>query len=198
MRDEKPPDALDREISAAALELRRQWDSSELWPKIERALMLEAGRRPAAPERVGFFEDLFGGLRTNWRPALVGTALFLLATAGLFVFRGSGGRDPFTQSLPEKPPLLTEQAAGEVELAEAAYVASIDKLSQVARPRLSSATEPVLLNYREKLEVLDSAINDLKANIERNRFNTHLREALLAMYKEKQRTLQDILQEGRS
>jgi hypothetical protein len=182
-------DPRDAEISAAA-------------SRIATALALEAGKRQGqaapAPERVGFFEDLFGSLAANWRPALAGVVLFGLATAGLFVFRGSGGRDPYTDRWSRKPPLLTEQAAGEVDAAEAAYVASIDKLSKLAGPQLAGATSPILVNNREKLALLDSAILDLKANIEQNRFNTHLREELLAVYREKQRTLQGILQEGKS
>jgi hypothetical protein len=196
------PDPRDAEISAAAGSLRKSWDSPRLWPRISAALALEAARRkvPAAPatERVGFFEDLFGSLSANWRPALAGVILFGLAAAGLFVFRGSGGRDPYTDRWSRKPPLLTEQAAGEVDVAEAAYVASIEKLSKLAGPHLEGATSPILVNNREKLALLDSAISDLKANIEQNRFNTHLRGELLAVYREKQRTLQDILQEGKS
>jgi hypothetical protein len=198
VKDETPRDAFDRDLSAAASSLKKGWDSPELWPRIERALLLESSRKAsAAPEKVGFFEDLFGSLGRNWRPALAGLALFGLATAGLLVFRGSGGRDPYTVSSSHVA-LLTEQAASEVERTEAAYVASIEKLSQLAAPRLLQATEPVLVNYREKLALLDGAIAELKTNIEQNRFNTHLREELLAMYKEKQRTLQDILQEVKS
>lgn len=198
MKDETPRDPFDLDVSAAAPKLRKSWDSPQLWPRIERALLLEASRQTATPpERVGFFEDLFGSLAGNWRPALAGLALFALATAGLLVFRASGGRDPYTTpSL--KAPLLTEQAASEVERTEAAYVASIENLSKVAGPRLEKATEPVLVNYREKLALLDGAISELKSNIELNRFNTHLREELLAMYREKQRTLQDILNEVKS
>ena len=192
----KPP--TDDEISAAARELRKSWSSPGLWPRIHRAITLEAGRQAPAGERVGFFEDLFGSLRASWRPALAAVVLFSLATAGLFVFRGSGGRDPYTAGSGSKPPLMTENAAAEVERAEAAYMASIEKLSALAGPRLEGATAPVLVNYREKLALLDGAIAELKANIDQNRFNTHLREELLAMYKEKQRTLQDILQEAKS
>ena len=198
MKDETPRDPFDRDLSAAASSLQKSWESPELWPRIERALLAESSRKASeAPEKVGFFEDLFGSLAGNWRPALAGLALFGLATAGLLVFRGSGGRDPFTAPS-RNAPLLTEQAASEVERSEAAYVASIAKLSQLAVPRLEKATEPVLVNYREKLALLDGAISELKSNIEQNRFNTHLREELLAMYREKQRTLQDILQEGKS
>ena len=196
----RDPDPQDAEISSAAPSLRKSWDSPRLWPRISGALALETAKRqaPALAERVGFFEDLFGSLAANWRPALAGVVLFGLATAGLFVFRGSGGRDPYTDIGSKKAPLLTEQAAGEVDAAEAAYVASIEKLSQLAGPQLAGATSPILVNNREKLALLDSAISDLKANIEQNRFNTHLREELLAVYREKQRTLQDILQEVKS
>jgi hypothetical protein len=56
----------------------------------------------------------------------------------------------------------------------------------------------VLVIYREKLDVLDSAIAELKASIDQNRFNTHLRRELLAVYQEKQRTLQNLMKEVKS
>ena len=49
-----------------------------------------------------------------------------------------------------------------------------------------------MLNYKEKLQLLDSAIADLKTSIDQNRYNTHLRKELIAMYQEKQRTLQSL------
>ena len=189
---------LEEEISDAARSLKKSWSSPDLWPRIHRALSLEAGRRESAGQRVGFFEDLLGSLHSNWRPALAAIVLFGLATAGLFVFRGSGGRDPYTAGAGTRPPLMTEQAAEEVDRAEVAYIASIQKLSALAASRLETATAPVLVNYREKLALIDGAIAELKANIDQNRFNTHLREELLAMYKEKQRTLQDVLEEVKS
>jgi hypothetical protein len=45
--------------------------------------------------------------------------------------------------------------------------------------------------------VLDSAINDLRAQAGMNPSNAHLRQQLLAMYQEKQQTLEDILEEKR-
>jgi len=50
-----------------------------------------------------------------------------------------------------------------------------------------------MLNYKEKLQLLDSAIADLKSSIDLNRYNTHLRKELIAMYQEKQRTLQSLM-----
>jgi len=68
----------------------------------------------------------------------------------------------------------------------------------MAEPALSGATSPVLVNYREKLTVLDSAIAELKASVDQNRGNTHLRRELLAVYQEKQRTLQSLMKEVKS
>ena len=42
---------------------------------------------------------------------------------------------------------------------------------------------------------LDDAIAECQSNIDRNRQNAHLRKQLLAMYSEKQQTLEDVLRE---
>ncbi len=56
---------------------------------------------------------------------------------------------------------------------------------------------PLQANYREKLLVLDSAIDELRAQAGLNPSNAHLRYELLAVYQEKQRTLEGILEEKR-
>jgi hypothetical protein len=43
--------------------------------------------------------------------------------------------------------------------------------------------------------LLDDAIAECRANIDQNRQNAHLRKQLLAMYTDKQQTLQDVLRE---
>jgi len=182
-----------RQVSSAARTLSKSWDSPELWPRIRQALAEESQRGPVR-ER-----ESRGGFGWSWLPAASIAALFLIATAGLWVFRNSGGRDPLTAHWQTtKDPLLTEKAVDEVDAAEKAYLASIEKLSRLAEPRLAGASTPVLVNYREKLDVLDSAIAELKASIDQNRFNTHLRRELLAAYQEKQRTLQNLMKEVKS
>jgi hypothetical protein len=49
-------------------------------------------------------------------------------------------------------------------------------------------------SYREKLRLLDAAIADCRAEVKKNRFNAHLRRELLAMYREKQSTLQQLME----
>jgi hypothetical protein len=182
-----------RQVSSAARSVSKSWDSPELWPRIRQSLAEQSQRAP------GRGRERSGGLGWRWLPAASIVALFAIATAGLWVFRNSGGRDPLTaQWQTTKAPLLTDQAVDEVETAEKAYLASIEKLSRLAEPRLAGASSPVLVNYREKLDVLDSAIAELKSSIDQNRFNTHLRRELLAVYQEKQRALQNLMKEVKS
>jgi hypothetical protein len=183
-----------RQLSLAAPTLAKSWDSPELLPRIRQAIAEESQR---AHERESPPEPAVGRLR--WLPAAAIAALFVIATAGLWAFRNSAGRDPLSSHWrTTKDPLLTDRAVEEVETAEKAYLASIDRLSKLAEPKLAGATSPVLVNYREKLDVLDSAIAELKSSIDQNRMNTHLRRELLAIYQEKQRTLQDLMKEVKS
>jgi len=179
-----------RKVAEAAPSLRKTWDSPELWPAIHQRLAEEsqtpAARRASRPW-------------LRFLPAAAMAALFGVAAAGLLVFRNSGGRDPLVSHWQTtKDPILAESAADEVEEAEKSYVDSIEKLSRLAEPRLMSASSPIALNYRERLSVLDSAIADLRSSIEQNRYNTHLRRELLAAYREKQKTLQDLMKEVKS
>jgi hypothetical protein len=182
-----------RALSDAAPSLKRTWASPGLWPAIHQRLAEESQRaesRPRPREARAWARLL---------PAAAIVALFAIATAGLLVFRNAGGREPLVSHWETtKDPILEERAVDEVEAAEKSYLASIDNLSRLAQPRLAGATSPILMNYREKLDVLDSGIAELKSSIEQNRYNTHLRRELLAMYKEKQQTLQNLMKEVKS
>jgi hypothetical protein len=182
-----------KELRAAGASLRKAWDSPRLWPRIHQTLAEESQRAEsaAAPAR--------SPSALRWLPAAAMVALFGIATAGLWVFRNSGGREPLTSSWQStRKPLLTDQAVDEVDAAEKTYVASIQKLSRLAEPRLADTTSPLIVNYREKLNLLDTAIADLKSSIDQNRYNTHLRKELIAVYQEKQRTLQNLMKEVKS
>jgi hypothetical protein len=80
-----------------------------------------------------------------------------------------------------------------VEKTEAAYRQSIDDLYKLATPKLNKADSPLTAAYREKLLLIDSAINDIRNNLQQNRFNASLQTELAALYREKQRTLEDVL-----
>jgi len=178
------------EISAAAAALRRSWESPDHWTKIRESLAREAFAPAAATDRA----DRKVPAWPAWLPIVAIATLFLVSFIGLQVFRPSlGDRQIFgVRSLP-KDPLLTDVALKDVERSEADYIRSIENLSRLAQPRLHAADTPLLVSYREKLQLLDSAISELNGQIEQNRYNTHLRRQLLGIYAEKQQTLRDVM-----
>ena len=186
-------------ISSAAPSLRRTWESPALFPRIAAAVEAEKARQTAAADTAATAESLPRPRgRFAWVPLAAAAALFSLAIAGLQVFRNSGGREPLVNAGATKDPLLSDRSLEDVETAEANYVRSIERLSELARPRMENPTTPLLVNYKEKLLVLDGAINETRNQIAGNRFNSHLRRELLAMYQEKQRTLQELMKEEKS
>jgi hypothetical protein len=134
------------------------------------------------------------GSNLSWQFAAAAAFALLLLVSGGWLYRNQSKRPSTTAS---QNPLLRNKALGEVERAEAAYVQAIDKLAVDAKPQLDNPETPLLANYREKLQVLDSAIEDLRAQTGQNPSNAHLRYQLLAMYQEKQRTLEEILEAKR-
>jgi len=176
-----------KNLSLAASEMHEEWNSPALWPRIERALLAQS-----ASSNVRWWEGLLGSWNVGslkWQTAAA--ALLLLALTGSalwFVARPAGSR------IPPDEALLKRSTVREVEKAEAAYEQAIDQLDAQARPQLQKASTPLTASYREKLQVLDSAIADLKMQAGINPANGHLRRQLLAMYQEKQETLEEVLE----
>jgi hypothetical protein len=179
-----------KEISLAAGRLRQEWDSPDLWPRIHQALAAESQRSSST--------RTWSGLVSSWQVPAAVLALILIAVSGVWVLQRNSETAPVTDNrVDQRQPLLTEQALRDIEVAEAAYIQSIEKLSAVVQPRVEQPSSPLLISYREKLMLIDAAINECRANIDRNRFNAHLRQELLSVYKEKQDTLQQILREDK-
>lgn len=177
-------------LSVAAQELRDYSDTPSLWPRIERSLTAEASKKQRA-KRWGW-RSLGFGLSLGWQTAAAAAMVVILTVSAGWVYWHRTG--PVLNS---DQSLLKSPALAEVERAQAAYEQAIDKLAADAKLQLENPATPLQASYREKLLVLDSAINDLRAQAGMNPSNAHLRQQLLAMYQEKQQTLQDILEEKR-
>lgn len=177
-----------KSLSVAAQELREYTESPALWTRIERALIEEDARKTERAKSRTWFSFL-PNLSIGWQSALAGAFLLILTvSAGWMILRQP--KYPVSSD----PSLLKSQALLDVESAETAYVKAIDKLAAEAKPQLETPATPLLANYREKLQVLDSAIGDLRAQAGLNPSNAQLRSQLLAMYQEKQHTLQEVLE----
>jgi hypothetical protein len=162
------------ELSSTAASMRATWQSDLLWPRIRQAIRAE--RKRSLP-------------RWIWQIA----AVFIL-TAGLgatlfYVVRVQTREAAFDHTI------LRLTALDEVERAEQAHLDAIENLERLADAKLDAAETPLMISYREKLMLLDDAIAECRANADSNRQNAHLRRQLLAMYTDKQQTLQDVLRE---
>ena len=173
-----------KNLSVAAADLHQEWDSPSLWSRIEQALS------PQPTAAASWWQRLLGswGLEAlEWQaPA---AALLLVALTSSAVWLVIRPVDPS-----QNRALLNDRAVNEVERAQADYERAIDKLDAKARPQLENSSTPLVANYREKLLVLDSAIADLKSQAGSNPANGHLRRQPLAMYQEKQHTLEQVLE----
>lgn len=178
-----------RAISKAAEELRDYREDVALWQKIESSLQ---ERQQTAARRWSEKLRFSGGsVALGWRTALAAALVLVLALSGIYVVRYRSRQDP-TQGR-----LLKNSALAEVERTERDYMKAIDVLAAQAKPELDSPATPLMASYKEKLIVLDSAIDELRLEAGRNPSNAHLRYELLAMYQEKQETLQEVLETKR-
>ena len=182
-----------KSLSLAAVQLRNYDSTPSLWPRIQSAL---AANAPNSTKSWSWWDrsSTWLGFRLSWQLAAASAFALLLLFSGGWLYR-TQTKHPTTSA--SQNPLLRSKALGEVERAEAAYVQAIDKLDVEAKSQLDNPDTPLLADYREKLQVLDSAIDDLRAQTGMNPSNAHLRYQLLAMYQEKQRTLEEVLETKR-
>jgi hypothetical protein len=176
-----------KSLSVAAGELQDCQESPALWTRIESSLREHEQSKAGFRAMLAFWK----GMRSGWQTALAGGLALLLAVSGAYVVTHRHTADPGSSKL------LKNSVLAEVERTEREYMKAIDKLAADAKPQLDSPATPLMASYQEKLVVLDSAIEELKMEAEQNPSNAHLRYQLLAMYQEKQQTLQDVLERKR-
>ncbi len=160
-------------ISSLARSLHRDWESPGLWERIQESLSAET--QPKA------------SLWHVWRFAFAAAAVVVISVSVVWMIHHPS---PDTA---EGRLFLTERALAEAKLREDAYVESIDKLSRLAQPVLDKVSSPLMDSYREKLTLLDTAIAELKAEAGHNTLNAKLRNELANLYREKQKTLSEVL-----
>ena len=176
----------DEELSTAARSLHREWESPGLWPAIaaEIAALDRAERNAAARRR-------------RWQTLAAAASVVLAIAASVLLVRERAKRvdDVPAPAVNATHWSLSDEALSDIERAEAQYIAAIEALATKATAASNTSRSPVLAHLRERLLVIDTAIADCRAEIERNRFNAHLRRQLLAMYQEKRQTLEQILKQ---
>ena len=180
------------ELSVSARAMQHREENPQLWASI-RARLEEEARAEQERNARWSFAWLWQGFAAHWQVAAATVALLALTVTSAWMLNQRTSPGPVTPDAERR--LLTDQALKETETAEATYVQSIEKLAALAQPKLAKADTPLVVNYREKLLLLDAAIADCRKQTEANKYNSHLRRELTAMYQEKQRTLEEVLRE---
>jgi hypothetical protein len=183
---EREQEERDEELSAAARSLHHEWDSPGLWASIEAGMRdLDANPHDAStPPTFARWQSL---------AAAAVIALTLAPTSWLGWRWFMLGPKPDAAAVEERRQrLLSEDALATIERSETQYIQAINELTRVVAPRLDMPDSPLLVNLRERLEIIDAAITEYRAEIARNRFNAHLRRQLLWIYQEKRHTLEQI------
>jgi hypothetical protein len=178
-----------KNLSVAAQEMGEEADSPLLWTRIETALQ-EQSASGRSPDSLWQRLKSWASHSVGWQTALAGTMVLSLAILGGYLYSHWGRVDRTDMNVA----LLKSPALREVENSEHAYEQAIEHLAAEAKPQLENAESPLVASYREKLMVLDGAIDELRMQAGQNPSNAHLRRQLLAMYQEKQQTLQDVLE----
>ena len=182
-------------LSLAARSLHREWNSPRLWPSIAAGMrahdqFVEAGLH--WPERRRG-QTLLTGYRWKALAAAAVIAIALGPTSWLGWRWFMLGPKPDAAAVAQRQQrLLNEDALAAIERSEAQYIQAIDELTRLTAPRLDMPDSPLLVNLRERLGLIDAAIAEYRTEIDRNRFNAHLRQQLLWIYQEKRRTLEQI------
>src|SRR5215510_3846882 len=129
-----------KSLSVTASEMREEWNSPALWPRIERELA-----ERSASAKVPWWRRLLGSLNLTslqWQTAAAALVLFAITSTAVWVGFDRPPADPFAGSL------LKDPAVRDVEKKEAAYEEAIDKLDAQVRPQLDKASTPLMASYR--------------------------------------------------
>jgi len=176
----------DEALSRAARSLHEAWDSPHLWPRIAAAIRSDAAR---SSTRRGWWHLSIG---PAWQLAAAAIVLLSVSTGTWFVWRGLPTKPPTSERAAVDERLLTDETMAQIERSEAQYVRAIDELTRLTKPKLDMPDSPLIVNLRERLMTIDAAIDEYRKEIDKNRFNAHLRQQLLWIYQEKRRTLEQV------
>jgi hypothetical protein len=196
---ERDYDERDQELSAVARTLHREWHSPRLWPSIAAGMLahdlaIEAGGPHTRLERfveAGLETRLTGRWQALAAAALIAITLAPTSWLGWRWFMLAPKPDPAAAEA-RRQRFLTVDALASIERSEAQYIHAIDNLTRLTAAHLEAPDSALLVNLRDRLEIMDTAIAEYRTEIARNRFNAHLRQQLLWIYQEKRRTLEQI------
>ncbi len=158
------------QVAAWATGRRQNWASPGLWPRIREGMTARTARPWA-----------------GWQAWLAAAAMLVLTVSAVWLVRRPVRQEQASREF------LTQQALSEAEASRSAYVHSIERLAELAAPVLKDDKRAAMPVYREKLQLLDQAIAEVRHAAAENPLNAQVQAELASLYDEKLKTLREVL-----
>ena len=165
-------------------ELASASPSSDLWPSIQRTVLL-----PPSPEHA---RSARPAPWTEWRPRIAWALVLSSIILALFFLKNhllTPG--PTGVPSPNRAQLMAD-AKADIDLARQHYENSVATLEQIVAHRSNELDLDRALLYREKLVHLEDVIEECSLALERNTYDPRVHRALFDAYDRKISTLQEM------
>ena len=171
----------EQQLAAQIKEFRTSQPSPSLWQDIRARLLAEKRKRfsPAGSKFQQFFRTF--SARPAWQFAAAG-AMLIIIIIGILNYAPRSSEH-----------FISNRTLARVEQKEREYEQAIAELEKEAMPELNLADTELLLLYRDKIETINSQIQRCKEALAQYPHSVSIRKYLLAAYKEKKETLQEVL-----
>lgn len=163
---------IDKQIMADSAQLNKEITIPNQWSDINRAISSSSSTEKRK--------------RFSFSKVLLSAAATLLIVFSLFLLNKN-------QTAQQSSGILTRKTLEKVKNAEEAYISAINQLENLAGKKLSQIPEPLAQLYNNKLQLINAQIANCRKALEKNPANAHVRKYLLAVLKEKENTLSQII-----
>jgi hypothetical protein len=165
-------------------ELASTAPSSDLWPDIQRRVLLPQSPELTRSERPAPLAE--------WRPRIAWALILASIVLALFFMKSHLlTHGPARVPSPNQAQLLAD-AKADIELARHHYENSAAALEQIVAHRSNELNLDRALLYREKLVQLEDVIEECSLALERNTYDPRVHRALFDAYDRKISTLQEM------
>lgn len=165
-------DEIDKQIMADSAQLNKDLTIPNQWSEINDSISSTSS---------GEKKNLF-----SFSKVLLPAAAVLLIVFSLFLINRN-------QSTQDSSGILTRKTLENVKNAEEAYVSAINQLENLAGEKISQSPDPLAQLYKNKLQLINAQIANCRNALKKNPANAHVRKYLLAVLKEKENTLTQII-----
>lgn len=171
--------ALARDWTAITIEAK-SWPAPEESPRFRQTVLSAVERDLDRIER--------SSRHRRWLTAAAAALLMTLGMAAVWSRISESPANPLDEWI------VRNKALAAVERSETEYKDSIERLATIVAKTAPNADSPKLASLQEKILLLDQAISECEALVDENPYHADLRHQLLAVYRQKDEALREVLE----